>query len=64
MKTRLEQYNDTVKRLTAIFEDETKDILIRIDAGLELQQYYGQDRIKQAMMVNAVRNLIWNEAIS
>jgi hypothetical protein len=62
-RTRLEVWNDNIKRLTEVFEDENKNIFHRIDAGLELQQFYGQDRVKQALMINRVRSLIWNEAV-
>jgi len=62
-KTRLEQWNEEIERLNSIFGNENLHILVRIDAGLELSQFYNQDKFNKSRMVKEVRNLIWNQAV-
>ena len=63
MKDLLDQFLSEKSRLENIFENQDLDILIRVDAGLELFQLLGQDRFRAALTIQKVRNLIWNNGV-
>jgi len=63
MKTILERFLSEKTRLEENFENQDLDILIRVDAGLELSQLWKQDKQNASLWVRKARDLIWEEAV-